>query len=88
MDRVNYEKARQGPPQGRPIQFGVLGDNFVSLQEIVKKIKTEMKSIEGVLNPQDSFVPGKTEWQVFPHPTKTTRFFTHQHLFRVQLWLM
>lgn len=71
LDKVSFEFARSGPPQGQPIAFSILGEDFDKLKEVGEKIKEEMAKIDGVIDIRDSFLPGKTEWQVRPNPSIT-----------------
>lgn len=71
IEKVSFEEARQGPPQGRPISLNILGQDFATLQKIGDEIMTELKNTEGVEDLRSSFLPGKEEYQVVPDDKKT-----------------
>ncbi|GIL16967.1 MAG: acriflavin resistance protein [Oligoflexia bacterium] len=68
MKRLQYEIAKGGPPQGRPISINVLGDDFVTLRKLADEIKKELSGIDGVIDIEDSEVIGKKEIRVVPNP--------------------
>ncbi len=71
IKRVVVEYARQGPPQGRPISLNLLGPDFKVLRELATQVQGELEKIEGVRDVQNSFIPGKTEWQILPRHQDT-----------------
>jgi multidrug efflux pump subunit AcrB len=66
--RIQYEIAKGGPPQGRPISLNVLGDDFKVLRKLADSIKRELGTIDGVIDIEDSEVIGKKEIRVVPDP--------------------
>ena len=66
LTKVNFEFARQGPPQGRPISFNVKGQDFEAIKRATDEIKEEIAKVAGVVDIQDNYLPGKDEWQVMP----------------------
>lgn len=71
VEKVSFEEARQGPPQGRPISLNILGEDFEILKTIGDEIMAELKSLEGVEDLRSSFLPGKDEYQVVPDYQRT-----------------
>ncbi len=71
IEKISFEEARQGPPQGRPISLNILGQDFEVLKKVGDEIMAELKSIEGVEDVRSSFLPGKEEYQVIPNGKKT-----------------
>lgn len=67
-EKMNFQIAQGGPPQGRPISINIYGEDFVVLRQIGAKIKEVMASVEGVQDIQDSEVIGKKEIRVVPKP--------------------
>lgn len=67
IEKIKFEIAKGGPPQGRPISINVLGDDFKILREIAAEIKVKLTKIDGVIDIEDSEVVGKKEIQVVPN---------------------
>lgn len=66
IDKISFEIAKGGPPQGRPISINILGDDFEVLKNISNEIKLRLEKIEGVIDIEDSEVIGKQEIRVIP----------------------
>lgn len=64
--KLNFEIAKGGPPQGRPISINVYGEDFKTLREIANSIKEELTKTEGVVDIEDSEVIGKKELIINP----------------------
>ncbi|MEK6627317.1 MAG: efflux RND transporter permease subunit [Bdellovibrionota bacterium] len=67
IEKIKFEIAKGGPPQGRPISINVLGDDFEVLRKISAEIKEMLATIEGVIDIEDSEVVGKKEIKVIPN---------------------
>ncbi len=65
---VQTELPPQGPPQGRDVSIDISGSDFDVLYEIADKIVTELRNDGLVKNIDNSFIPGKDEWQITPKP--------------------
>jgi multidrug efflux pump subunit AcrB len=55
-----------GPPTGNDVEIRVKGDDLDRLQYIGEIIKRELEEIPGVVDIEDSFLPGKNEVQILP----------------------
>lgn len=53
-----------GPPTGAPVEIRVRGEYIEELQQVTELVKKELRSIEGVFDVRDDFVPGKRELQI------------------------
>jgi len=53
-----------GPPVGAPVEIRVRGEYIEELQEVTELVKKELRSIKGVFDVRDDFVPGKRELQI------------------------
>lgn len=71
IEKVTFEEARQGPPQGRPISINILGPSFDKLKSLGDEVRQALAQVEGVKDIRSSFLPGKTEWQVIPKHEET-----------------
>lgn len=65
--KLNFEIAKGGPPQGRPISVYVYGEDFAILRALANGIKEELKQINGVVDIEDSEVIGKKELIINPN---------------------
>jgi multidrug efflux pump subunit AcrB len=68
--KLGFEIARGGPPQGRPISVNIYGEDFVILRQLANQVKAELKTIDGVVDIEDSEVVGKREIRVAPDAKK------------------
>lgn len=64
--KMQFEIAKGGPPQGRPISVNLMGDDFTVLRKLADEIKLKLKDINGVSDIEDSEVVGKNEIRVIP----------------------
>ncbi|MBN1327168.1 MAG: efflux RND transporter permease subunit [Candidatus Cloacimonetes bacterium] len=55
-----------GPPTGKDIEIRIKGDNLDRLEYLGETIKSELVKIPGVVDIEDSFLPGKKEIQIYP----------------------
>lgn len=58
---MSFEDRRDGPPVGKAVQIRVRGDNFDTLKEISDQIKAYLGTLDGVMEINDNFPPGKDE---------------------------
>jgi len=65
-EKISFSIAQGGPPQGRPIQINLYGDDFAILRKLADQTKEVLKTVEGVQDIEDSEVIGKTEIRVLP----------------------
>ena len=65
---------QSGPPTGKDIEIRVKGDNLERLQYIGDIIKTELGEITGVVDIEDSFLPGKKEVIIIPKYDKLSMY--------------
>ncbi len=66
LKRLDYEVQKQGPPQGRAISINIKGREFETIRKITNELKLKIAEVDGVKDIRDSYLPGKTEWQVIP----------------------
>lgn len=58
---IELAKINTGPPLGKPVEVKVKGKYFSQLKEVALELRTELESIEGVVDVGDDFLPGKEE---------------------------
>lgn len=73
INRLNFEVAKGGPPQGKPITINIRGDKFEDLRKIADRIKEVLGTVEGVTDIEDSEVVGKREVRILPEQTDVQR---------------
>lgn len=64
--KISFEIAKGGPPQGRPVSINLYGDDYVELNKIALQVKEVLNKIDGVKDIEDSEVIGKKELKVTP----------------------
>lgn len=62
----SFALPQTGPPTGKDIEIRVKGDNLERLAYISEVIKAELENIPGVVEIEDSFLPGKKEIVILP----------------------
>ncbi len=55
---------RMGPPVGKPVAVRVEGDDFNTLSVIASKVMEELKTVPGVVDIEQDFLPGKEEIRI------------------------
>ncbi|MFQ5707951.1 MAG: efflux RND transporter permease subunit [bacterium] len=61
---LEFKIIKNGPPTGAPIEVRVRGKYLDELQQVVELVKKELRSMPGVFDVKDDFVPGKRELQI------------------------
>ncbi|MFQ5822557.1 MAG: efflux RND transporter permease subunit [bacterium] len=61
---LEFKVFDHGPPTGAPVEVKVRGNYLDELEEVAELIKNELKSMIGVFDVRDDFVPGKRELQI------------------------
>jgi len=67
LDFADYYKVavmRMGPPVGKPVAVRVEGDDFATLGLIADRVLRELKTIPGVVDAEQDFLPGKEEIRI------------------------
>ncbi len=72
--QLQFEIAKGGPPQGKPIAINILGDDFQTMKIMAEEIKTVLKTVDGVTDLEDSEVVGKNEVKIIPYQDALERF--------------
>jgi multidrug efflux pump subunit AcrB len=69
---VSYKFAipPDGPPTGKDVEIRVKGDNLKKLESIGNQITKELAAIDGVVDINHDFKPGKEEFRIVPDPDK------------------
>ncbi|MCF7920436.1 MAG: efflux RND transporter permease subunit [Candidatus Cloacimonetes bacterium] len=69
---VSYKFAEpnDGPPTGKDVEIRVKGDDLKKLESIGNQIIEELSGIEGVVDVNHDFKPGKEEFRIVPDPDK------------------
>jgi len=62
--RVTYDRARPGPPVGKPVSLSVRGKSYEEIMPAVEELKRIVAGFKGVNDIQDSYVLGKQELNV------------------------
>ena len=62
--RVTYDRARPGPPVGKPESLSVRGKSYEEIMPAVEELKRIVAGFKGVNDIQDSYVLGKQELKV------------------------
>ncbi|MCP4481203.1 MAG: efflux RND transporter permease subunit [bacterium] len=71
--RMDFQKAKDGPPVGKPIEIAVSGNNLNTLQEITQKIIKKITNITGVIDIGSDFLKGKDEIRIEVNEEKAMR---------------
>lgn len=58
---MDMEKMQGGPPVGKPIAVEITGKDFETLEELAEKYKKVLATVDGVVDIEDTFEPGKEE---------------------------
>ena len=61
---VQVEKEEEGPPTGAPVSLEISGKDIHVLGDLAAKVRTEIKSIPGLVDLKDNFVKGKPEIRI------------------------
>lgn len=61
---LEFKIFQNGPPTGAAVEVRVRGDYLDELREVVALLKTELRSIKGVYDIRDDFLPGKQELRI------------------------
>ncbi len=62
--QVAVKKQQEGPPQGYPVSFEVVGEDFAELARIAEGLKTHLSSIAGLVNINWDYDPVRPEIRV------------------------
>lgn len=72
IQALEFKKFENGPPTGAPVEVRVRGDYLDELQEVVELVKAELRSMPGVFDVRDDFVPGKRELRILVDEEKAS----------------
>jgi multidrug efflux pump subunit AcrB len=61
---LEFKVFDNGPPTGAPVEVKVRGEYLDELEEVAELVKNELRSMDGVFDVRDDFVPGKRELQI------------------------
>lgn len=61
---VNVKKQQEGPPQGHPVSFEIVGDDYKVLAPLADSLKRELAKIPGLINVSTDFDPARPEIRV------------------------
>ncbi len=64
ISSLEFKVFQNGPPTGAAVEVRVRGPYLDELQNVVKLVKSELETIEGVSDVRDDFVVGKRELQI------------------------
>lgn len=64
LEKLTFERINPGPPVGKPISVAIHGENYDDIMKAVADLKPRLAKIPGVLELDDSYVPGKEEVQL------------------------
>lgn len=62
--KIAIKKQEDGPPQGYPINFEVIGEDFATLSAIADSVKERLKTVPGLINIDDDYEPVRPEISV------------------------
>lgn len=68
--KIVFEVAKGGPPQGRPVSLNIYGEDFAVLKKVAVRVKEELAKVTGVQDIEDSEVAGKVEVRIVPDAVK------------------
>jgi len=74
MRTVEVTKLGGGPPLGHALEARISGTSYPTIREIAREMEDYLKTIPGVKDIRDDFVPGKSEIRVIPDPTKLSLY--------------
>jgi multidrug efflux pump subunit AcrB len=61
---IDFTKVSGGPPTGSPVEIRVKGKYLDTLDAVAEEVKNELRTMPGVYDVRDDFVPGKEEVKV------------------------
>ncbi len=61
---IEVEKEEQGPPVGFPVNIEISGENFSILGDLAKKVKEEIRNVDGLVDLKDNYDDGRPEIRV------------------------
>lgn len=64
LERLTFERVNPGPPTGKPVSVAVRGTDYKEINAAIAELKPKLQAIEGVLELDSSYVPGKNEIQL------------------------
>lgn len=70
---IRFAKVKPGPPIGKEISIEIQGDDFSVLGHIAELYKSELKTIKGIKDIEDSLEEGKKEYQVVVNEMKASQ---------------
>ena len=62
--KVSVKEQQQGPPQGHPVSFEVVGEDFAALSKLSDTLKARIAAIPDVVNPDWDYDPIRPELRV------------------------
>jgi multidrug efflux pump len=62
--KVTVKEQQQGPPQGHPVAFEVVGEDFKLLSQLASDLKAKIGTIPNVVNPDWDYDPVRPELRV------------------------
>jgi len=62
--KVSVKEQQQGPPQGHPLSFEVVGEDFAALSKLADTLKSRLAGIPKVINPDWDYDPVRPELRV------------------------
>lgn len=70
LKKINYVQKKGGPPVGKPVSLGIRGKSYKDILNAVASAKTFLKTVDGVLEVDDSYLVGKSELQIKVNPVE------------------
>ncbi|MBE8222003.1 MAG: efflux RND transporter permease subunit [Bdellovibrionales bacterium] len=70
LKKINYVQQKGGPPVGKPVSLGVRGKSYKDIINAVNSAKKFLKTINGVLEVDDTYLVGKSELQIKINPVE------------------
>lgn len=71
--KISFEPVKPGPPQGKPVEVRLRGDDFPLLLKLADDLKSDLKEINGLRDINDDDEEGKGELHIIVDEKKATQ---------------
>ncbi|HSA31650.1 MAG TPA: efflux RND transporter permease subunit [Candidatus Omnitrophota bacterium] len=75
FDKLYFHTSKEGPPVGKPIEIGIKGDDFFTLEQIAQKFINALKGIDGVSDVLLGHEVGKKQLKVNIDEAKAQKYY-------------
>jgi len=75
FEKLYFFLEKEGPPQGHPVEVGIRGDDFGTLEEISGQFIAELNNTKGVSDVSSSYEFGKKQLKVVVDEQKAQKYY-------------